>query len=156
MIRYALKCCNGHSFDSWFASAGAFDTLVAGAMVACPTCGSTDVAKAIMAPRVTTARSKAPMPQPSPQPSPAPEAAGTDLTKPASEVEAKLAKLRKHVEDNSDYVGLSFAAEARKMHLGETPHRAIYGEAKPQDAKKLLEDGVPVAPLPFIPQRKTN
>lgn len=73
-----------------------------------------------------------------------------------SDAEAALAKLRKDVEDNSDDVGLGFAQEARKMHDGEVPERAIYGTAKLEDAKKLIEDGVPVAPLPFMPKRKTN
>ena len=67
-----------------------------------------------------------------------------------------LAELRRKVEENSDYVGKDFAREARKIHLGDAPERAIYGEAKPDEAKALIEDGVPVAPLPFIPSRKTN
>ncbi len=148
MIRYALKCTDDHSFESWFQSAEAFEKLHTAGMVACPVCGSEDVEKAIMAPRVRPSRSKAVVPsKPAEKPT---------LTEPMSEAEQALAKLRKEVEKNSDYVGLSFAAEARKMHEGEVPHRSIYGEAKPDDAKKLIEDGVPVAPLPFIPKRKTN
>ncbi len=73
-----------------------------------------------------------------------------------TEQEKALAKLREEVEKNSDYVGMNFASEARAMHEGDTPHRAIYGEAKPEDAKSLIEDGVPVAPLPFTPKAKTN
>ncbi len=148
MIRYALKCTDDHSFESWFQSAEAFEKLRTAGMVACPVCGSENVEKAIMAPRVRPSRSKTVVPsKPAEKPT---------LTEPMSEAEQALAKLRKEVEKNSDYVGLSFAAEARKMHEGEVPHRSIYGEAKPDDAKKLIEDGVPVAPLPFIPNRKTN
>lgn len=73
-----------------------------------------------------------------------------------SKAEETLTKLRKDVEDNSDYVGKSFADEARKMHDGDAPERSIWGEAKFDDAKKLLDDGVPVLPLPFMPKRKTN
>jgi len=149
MIRYALKCSEDHGFDSWFQSAEAFEKLLGSNMVACPVCGSDKVEKAIMAPRVRPARSKAQLPAKPAAPKP-------DLTTPATEAEQALAKLRKEVEKNSDYVGLSFASEARKMHDGEVPHRSIYGEAKPDEAKKLIEDGVPVAPLPFIPNRKTN
>lgn len=149
MIRYTLRCDNDHSFESWFASADAYDSLAASGMISCTHCGSTHVSKAIMAPRVTTGRKKAKTPDEKPQ-------APGDLTKPKSEAEAELAKLRKHVEENSDYVGMQFASEARKMHDGDAPHRPIYGEANPTEAKKLLEDGMPVAPLPFIPQRKTN
>ena len=71
-------------------------------------------------------------------------------------MEEAFAAMRKQVEDNSEYVGLNFAAEARQMHDGTLPPRAIYGEAKPDEARKLIEDGVPVAPLPFMPKRKTN
>ena len=78
------------------------------------------------------------------------------LSHPGSDVEQAFAAMRKQVEENSDYVGLNFAAEARQMHDGTLPARAIYGEAKPEEARQLIEDGIPVAPLPFMPRRKTN
>lgn len=153
MINYTLKCANDHRFDSWFQSAEAFDKLKAAGMVTCAVCGDTNVEKAMMAPRVRPARSKAAAPTAQPEPTaptPAP------LTEPANEAEAALAKLRKQVEENSDYVGKDFATQARAMHDGTAPERAIYGEAKLEDAKALIEDGVPVAPLPFNIGRKTN
>lgn len=137
MIRYDLTCDQGHSFDSWFASAAAYDRLEAAGHVACPDCGSAKVTKALMAPAVARADTPA-------------------LTAPRDPREAALAELRRRVEETSDYVGLSFAAEARAMHEGRIPERAIHGEAKPDEARKLIEDGVPVAPLPFLPVRKTN
>lgn len=136
MIRYALRCGNAHDFESWFASGAAYDTLRASGHVACPDCGDTNIVKALMAPRVP--------------------AKGNALTAPASDKETELAKLRDHVEQNSDYVGLNFAAEARAMHDGDKEARSIYGEAKPEEAKALIEEGVPVAPLPFVPRAKTN
>lgn len=148
MIRYALKCKEDHSFDSWFQSAAAFEKLERASMVACPVCGSTDVSKSPMAPGVQPARSRKTSSKTGNSERP--------LQAPASEAEANLAELRRHIEANSDYVGLSFTDEARKMHDGEIPHRSIYGEAASDDARKLLEDGIPVAPLPFIPPRKTN
>jgi hypothetical protein len=78
------------------------------------------------------------------------------LSQPATPAEQMLQEMRKHIEKTSDYVGTDFAKEARKIHEGEAPDRAIYGEAKADDAKKLIADGVPVAPLPFLPNRKTN
>jgi len=138
MIRYALRCARGHGFDSWFASAEAFDRLSSARRVACPECGGSDVEKALMAPKVRPARTSA------------------ALAAAETEREKALAKLRDAVEKNSDYVGLGFAAEARAMHEGEKPHRSIYGEASLEDARALLEDGVPVAPLPFTPRAKTN
>ncbi len=85
------------------------------------------------------------------KPDPAPS-----LSQPETEAQKALSEMRKHVEENSNYVGMNFATEARAMHDGDVPERAIYGEAKPDEAKALIEDGVPVMPLPFMPGRKTN
>lgn len=142
MINYSLKCDKEHSFDSWFASADAFDKLLSTGMIACVHCGSSDVQKAVMAPRVNN-KSTSVEDRSASHPSPA-------------EIQAELAKLRQHVEDNSDYVGSNFATEARKMHLGDAPERSIYGEAKLEDAKALIDDGINVMPLPFMTKRKTN
>ncbi len=149
MISYALRCANGHSFDSWFQSATAFESLVAGGHLSCPICGSGQVEKALMAPAVRPAKKAALAAEGT-----APAKPG--LAEPQSDLEEALAALRREVEKNSEYVGLNFAAEARRIHDGDAPERSIYGEAKPEEARKLLEDGVPVAPLPFIPPRKTN
>jgi hypothetical protein len=136
MIRYTLKCAADHEFESWFPSAAGFDSLKAAGHVTCPTCGTGSVEKALMAPRVAQGQG--------------------DLTTPQSDAEKALADLRRKVEENSEYVGVNFVAEARKMHEGTAPERSIYGEAKPAEAIKLLEDGVRVAPLPFMPVRKAN
>jgi len=138
MIRYTLTCENDHHFESWFQSSGAYDALEKAGHLSCAVCGSGMVSRALMAPSVPAKGNKA------------------DLSPPASDAEQALSKMRKDIEENSDYVGQSFAQEARKMHDGEAPERPIYGEAKLDDAKKLIDDGVPVAPLPFMPKRKTN
>ena len=147
MIQYALKCSQGHTFDSWFQSAAAYDKLAVAGMVTCAVCGDTQIEKAIMTPRVRPARSAQ---------KPAPQDKSIEVATPSPDIEQVLADLRRKVEENSDYVGKDFAKEARKIHLGDAPERAIYGEAKPDEAKALIEDGVPVAPLPFVPSRKTN
>jgi hypothetical protein len=136
MVRYSLSCAEGHGFESWFASATAFDDLAARGLLACVECGSAQVGKALMAPAVAPS-------------------VGT-LTAPRNPREEVLAKIRRQVEENSDYVGPSFAAEARAIHDGTAPERPIWGEAKPEEARALLEDGVPVAPLPFVPKRQAN
>lgn len=146
MIRYALKCDAGHAFDSWFQSAAAYDDLRATGRVACPACGSAAVDKALMAPAVRERQA--------PDPAPAPGQGA--LAAPASEMEAALAALRREIEANSEYVGMNFATEARRIHAGAAPERAIHGEARLEEARKLVEDGVPVAPLPFLPARKVN
>ena len=144
MIRYALKCSEGHQFESWFQNAAAFDALVAAGHVACPDCGRTEVQKSLMAPDVRPAR-KAVATSPKERP-----------LAPQTQRERDLAALKAKVEAEGEYVGMKFAKEARAMHDGETPDRPIYGEAKPADAIALIEDGVPVAPLPFTPSRKVN
>jgi len=149
MIRYALKCNEGHGFDSWFESAEAFDTLSKRGLVSCPQCGATGIEKAIMAPGLSTGSNTAQ----------GVEANGpvhpTPLSAP-SEMETAIARMRAHVEANSEYVGRDFARAARDMHEGLEPERSIHGEANTDEAKKLIEDGVPVAPLPFTPNRKVN
>lgn len=139
MIKFTLKCENGHQFDSWFQSASAFDRLRGAGMVTCDTCGTSQVEKAVMAPAVRAGRDQR-----------------QALSTPASDAEKALAAMRKDIEDNSEYVGRGFATQARDMHEGLVPARPIHGEAKPDEARKLVEDGVPVAPLPFIPNRKSN
>lgn len=144
MIKYALKCSDGHVFESWFASAGAYDTLKAGGHISCLVCGGQTVTKAIMAPNVSTARGE-----------PVSGSGDAMETRPDDMVKA-LSEMREKVEKNATYVGGNFAKEARSMHLGDVPERPIWGEANLAEAKALIEDGVPVAPLPFIPTRKAN
>ncbi|MEL6990546.1 MAG: DUF1178 family protein [Pseudomonadota bacterium] len=154
MIKFTLKCDRDHRFDSWFASADAFDKLNKSGMVTCAVCGSNHVEKALMAPNVRDSKTAHAAPAEGAQtPMAAKEGA---LTTPSSPNEIAIAEMRRKIEKNSEYVGMSFAQEARDIHNGDAPERAIYGEAKPQDAKALLEEGVPVAPLPFVPGRKTN
>ena len=141
MIRYDLRCKEGHVFDGWFRSSDGFEQMRAAGQVVCAQCGSGQVEKLLMAPSVSK------------------DGAGRErplAPKPGNEAEAALAKLRAHVEANSDYVGLRFADEARAMHEGRSEHRSIHGEARPAEARKLVEEGVPIAPLPFIPKRQTN
>jgi hypothetical protein len=140
MIHYSLRCSNGHLFDSWFRSLAAFDALASAGQVSCPVCGVVAIEKAPMAPAVVGTRADA---------APAPDQPPT-----ADEIAQALAALRRQVEENSDYVGLNFAAEARRIHAGEAPERSIYGETRPDEARKLIEEGVPVAPLPFVARRK--
>jgi hypothetical protein len=155
MIRYALRCAEGHGFESWFASASAYDRLEASGHLACPVCGVGKVEKALMAPAVSLsdaqmpARATVAAPAEVPTPLPAP---GGDV----AELSRRIEALRREVEANSDYVGGEFVARARAMHLGEEPERPIHGVARLEEARALVDEGVPVAPLPFIPRARTN
>lgn len=166
MIRYSLRCDANHGFESWFANAATFETLAAAGQVTCTICGSSNVEKALMVPSVRSARKVEARAEKALEEKARAEkareggkAASTvppQLSQQQSELETALANLRKQVEANSEYVGMNFAKEARRIHEGEAPERAIYGEAKPEEAKRLLEEGIPVAPLPFMPVRKVN
>lgn len=161
MIHYSLVCHKGHDFESWFANSAAYDKQVKRGLISCPLCGSAKVEKAIMAPRLArkdkstsiTVEDAAPLPQ-------APELATQDTTPVAivspqeREFRVKLKELRDHLTANSDNVGKKFPEEARKMHYGETEHRSIYGEATPQDAKDLHEEGIAFHPLPVLPDER--
>ena len=154
MIRYTLRCERDHAFESWFQSSSAYDSQVKRKLVTCPACGSAKVEKAIMAPQIVSKRGRD-----SAVPAPAP-AATADVTAPAStplmmaqerELRAKLKELRDHIVKNADNVGERFPNEARKMHYGDIEHRPIYGEASPEEARSLIDEGVEVSRLPVLP-----
>lgn len=158
MILYTLRCVGGHSFESWFPSSSSYESQRARQLVGCPTCGSTAVEKAVMAPAVART-DKAPAgtaKAAEPAPAAAGEAAPTlpVLSQPEAELRTLMRKLREHVEAQSDYVGGQFADLARKMHEGEVEHRSIYGEATVDEVKALREDEIEVFPLPILPDER--
>ena len=147
MIRYALRCEAGHTFESWFNNSSAFDRQAARGLVACPLCGSAKVEKAIMAPALSGGREAAPPAEPEKSPV-------AIVSKEEVEVRKKLKELREHIVQNADYVGEKFPEEARRMHYGEIEHRSIYGEASPDQAKELHEEGIEFHPLPVLPDER--
>ena len=154
MIRYALVCDKGHDFDSWFPDSAAYDKQAKRGLVACPHCGSAKVEKAIMAPRLSGAKKRKAPAEP-PAPTATPEKAPVAMLSPQEqEFRAKLRELREHLTKNADHVGPKFPEEARKMHYGETEHRSIYGEASPEEAKALAEEGIEFHPLPILPDER--
>ena len=145
MIRYALVCDQAHEFEGWFARSADFDAQAAEGLVECPLCASRAVRKQIMAPAVSGTRKRG------------------EATITASAPDGRrqmmmeaMAHVRRHVEDNFDYVGDTFAREARAIHEGKSEDRGIYGEATPAEVKGLVEDGVPVAALPPEPAKKSE
>jgi hypothetical protein len=173
MIRYALRCERGHTFESWFQDSSSFEKQAKRGLVSCPMCDSVKVQKSIMAPQIprkgrtaeqrageekvqrAVARKKkaetasAPATTPAaPAPtSPEPLAMAQD-----TDFRAKLKELRDHIKANADNVGDQFPEQARKMHYGEIEHRPIYGDASPTEAKALIEEGVEVLPMPVLPE----
>jgi hypothetical protein len=157
MIRYALRCDRDHEFESWFQSSTAYDQQVKRKLVACPICGSAKVDKAIMAPRIVGKKGRGratPPPEPvttAAAPEAAPSGPTSLLMAQEKELRTKLKELRDHIVKNADNVGERFPNEARKMHYGDIEHRPIYGEASPEEARSLIDEGVEVSPLPVLP-----
>lgn len=144
MILYTLICDNEHRFEAWFRDSAAYDTQAARKRVLCPQCQSASVSKAPMAPAIAKG---------SGTPEPPPVSAKTHMSGHDPKLAEMLAKVRAHVEENFDYVGEKFPEEVRRIHYGETEERGIYGEASAEEAKSLIDEGIPVAPLPTVPRR---
>ena len=143
MIIFDLKCApQGHVFEAWFGSSEDYEGQRERGLVSCPLCGSAEIDKAPMAPAVGARGNQA------------------DGLPPAQmkALLGAMAEAQKKVLENSEHVGPRFADEARAIHLGEAQARAIHGQATPQQADALREEGVPVAPLPFpvIPPDEAN
>ena len=139
MIRYALACCGGHEFEGWFSTSSDYDEQSQRGLVACPVCDTREVKKQIMAPAIAGRGRE----------SSEPEARHSMM------MEA-MGRLRAHVTETFDYVGPRFADEARAIHEGRSEERGIYGEASPAEVRDLVTDGVPVAPLPPEPPKKSE
>lgn len=141
MIRYALICEHDHGFEGWFGSSADFDDQQARGLLECPLCASKAVRKQIMAPALAgvkrTVQDEAP-------------------SKSHAMMMEAMGRLRRHVEENFDDVGDAFAREARAIHEGKSEERGIYGQATPDEVRELVEDGIPVAPLPPEPVKKTE
>ncbi|WP_213772034.1 DUF1178 family protein [Bradyrhizobium sp. dw_78] len=156
MIHYNLRCERGHAFESWFQSSSAYEAQEKRKLIGCPVCGSDRIERAIMAPQIVGKKGRGDaVPAPAPvaaETAAAPAAAATPLMMAQErELRAKLKELRDHIVKNADNVGERFPNEARKMHYGDIEHRPIYGEASPDEARALVEEGIEVSPLPVLP-----
>ena len=138
MIRFSLTCEQEHDFEGWFRSNDDFETQKKRGFVECPSCGSHRIEKALMAPSVSTGRKQ--------------EKMALAMGEAQKQAMAQLKALSQKMRENADYVGDKFADEARKIHFGEADARGIYGEATPDEAKSLAEDGVEFMPIPVFPE----
>ena len=131
MILYRLICAQGHEFDSWFRNGAAFDRQCAKGLLSCPDCGSNDIGKAVMAPRLNRGAETLPV---------SPEIAAREA----------LRQIRRTVESECEHVGDRFAEEARAIQQGTAERRGIYGQTKPEEAESLREEGIDFAVIPWI------
>ena len=144
MILFQLKCEHDHEFEGWFKDGATYDAQAAGGDLSCPVCGTSNVGKALMAPRLRTTRQKE-------------DAAEKQRQKAVAEAtKTAIAEIRKQVETNCENVGTKFAEEARKIHYGETKKRGIYGEASIKETAELVDEGIDIHALPWDDKTKKN
>jgi len=146
MIRFSLVCDNGHEFDSWFASNESYEFQIAADLVACPHCNSVKVGKAVMAPAVVARKDRSKPVEGAKQSVALVSDAGGELQRLARELHEKI------VASTVD-VGENFPDEARRIHDGEAPERAIRGQASLEEARALIDDGVAIMPVPILPEK---
>lgn len=140
MIKFDLKCSNSHIFEAWFQNSAVYDHQVTANEIICAVCGSTEIKKAPMAPSV---------PKKGNRQSTGKIAMAENETEQVAKVMTAIKEIRSQVEANCDDVGTAFAEEARKIYYGETEQRGIYGQATVDESRELIEEGVPVTPLPW-------
>ena len=142
MIVFDLACSQGHVFEAWFGSSADYEQQRDRGLVSCPLCGAKEVDKAVMAPRVAPKGNQQ-------SGTPVPMQSGTPTPAELKTLLAALAKAQAKMLEGSEHVGNRFADEARAIHDGEAPERPIHGQATPDEARALIDEGVPVAPLPL-------
>lgn len=173
MIVFDLECrSGGHRFEGWFGSSEDFARQQQRGLVACPECGSPDVAKAPMAPNLArkgnqiSAGKLAPH-QPAPEPAPVagPPAGLPTVAIPAPPLPPQaiammraIAQMQAEALKSSQWVGESFAEDARAMHYGDKEQAPIHGQATPEEARDLVEEGIEIAPIlfPLAPPGEVN
>ncbi len=145
MIKFTLACDAGHNCEGWFGNSEEFDAQLARDLVSCPVCGSLKVEKALMAPSVSTSRTRTKIQE---------KINVATVNESRQAMFAELKEMRDKITANAEDVGEKFPEEARKIHYGESEERGIYGEASAEDVKDLVEEGVKIAPLPVLPEDK--
>jgi len=151
MIVFDLSCGQGHVFEAWFGSSADYEAQRARGLVACPICGGSEVSKAVMAPNVGAKGNRTPAAVPM-------RSGGVPAPAEMKTMLAALARAQAKMLEGSEHVGKRFADEARAIHVGDAPERPIHGQATQEEAKALVEEGVPVAPLPLpvVPPEVAN
>ena len=137
MILFDLKCAEDHVFEAWFRDSETYDAQAASGEIACPLCGDSHIAKALMAPNVARSVENVGLGQ-------------------AAQMMRQLRAMHEEITRNSDDVGEKFPEEARKIHYGETAKRNIHGRANLEDTRMLDDEGIEFGILPPLPGRKVN
>ena len=132
MIKYTLKCKNGHLFESWFSDNNSFEYLQKSKNLECEICSTKEVEKSLMSPSVRAEKQK-----------------NENLLTTKGDLEREILNLKKKIKSTAEDVGKEFASEARAIHYGESAERPIYGKTSRGEAIELAEEGIPFVPLPW-------
>ncbi|MEQ8601821.1 MAG: DUF1178 family protein [Marivibrio sp.] len=143
MISFNLRCSKDHEFEGWFRDSATFEKDLKNRRIECPICGDSKLERALSAPNIATSESRA-------------AAKAEQAAQARDKMRDTLRAFRRHVEKTSENVGDRFAEEARKIHYGESATRSIYGKTSLEEARDLHEEGVPVAPIPWIEEVQDN
>ena len=137
MIKYILKCCKGHEFESWFSNSNEFDKLNKKKLLECIYCSSNNIKKSIMAPMISGSKKD--------------KDENTILLKEnLSTKKNELLKIRKFVEKNFEYVGDKFSQKVREVYYDRNTKKSIYGTTTPEEREELAEEGIDLISIPWV------
>lgn len=139
MIKFSLRCEQGHEFESWFPDGASYETQARRGFVQCAFCDSVKIEKAIMSPAVHGGREAE-----------APKSVAL-IDEKHQELREAIRTLKQKIEANTTDVGTRFPDVARAIHSGDEPDRPIRGQASAKEACALLEEGIGVLPIPNLP-----
>src|SRR6185503_16751972 len=150
MIVFDLHCKEGHTFEGWFGSAKEFASQKKRGLLSCPSCGDGSIERGLSAPRLNMGAVE---PKPAPQ-VPAvqktPDMEGKDAFAVAQMLYLRMLD---EILTKSEDVGAKIPEEARKIYYEESPGRAIRGQATKEEHDALVDEGIPVARFPVLPDR---
>ncbi len=130
MLVLNLACALDHGFEGWFGSADDFESQRERGLVSCPICANVEIKRMPSAPRLNVRSAIEPVP--------------------AADLRAQMMQAVQQIISKTEDVGPRFAEEARRIHHGEAPERAIRGQASAEETRELVDEGIPVLPLPVL------
>ena len=135
MIKYNLKCHNGHEFESWFSHSNEFEKLNKKNLLECIYCSSKKIKKSIMSPMISNSKNKD---------------SQISLNKDFYKEKNNLLRLRKYIEKNFEYVGKDFSKKVREIFYDKKNKKAIYGTTTPKEKEELAEEGIKLLSIPWV------
>lgn len=165
---FDLQCDQGHLFEGWFSSLDDYDKQQVRGLLTCPVCHSVHIQKMLSAPHLNLTHpmgsgpahvphdgSQQSMHHEAQNPNQSQDIASSHLANQTAMTTAEMIKIQakmmlrmREMVQATENVGIRFADEARAIHEGEAPERAIRGLTTPDERQALAEDGIMVVTLP--------